>query len=113
MSGENYMAGFLVRSAPNYMLHVLAPLFRGSGSGALSGSSPDGLVTRLGAPVEADIQVRIRMPGSPFDGTLVAATISEADGTWEITGLDTGLRYDVVGRYAAENDVVASDVTPI
>lgn len=112
MSGELYMDGFLLHAAPARSMFIPAPWFRGNGMGSLAGSSPLGLTTNTGVPVSADVAVRVRAPGSPFDGATVATTVSDAGGEWLIEGLDPNRTYDVVGRLASENDVIASDVTP-
>lgn len=112
MSGELYMGRFLTHTASPRNMLLLSPWYRGSGEGALSGSSPNGLTTNTGVPTSADVTVRVRAPGSPFDGLVVRTTVSDAGGEWLIVGLNPNISYDVVGRLAGENDVVASDVTP-
>lgn len=88
------------------------PAFRGSGY--LAGSFPDGLATVEGAPAEVEVRVLWRPPGGTFaEGVVVARTLSAPDGTWSVPGLNTTLRFDVVGRKAGFNDIVVSDVTPV
>lgn len=84
------------------------------GAGALGGSSPGGLTTLLSAPVAAQVRVSLRSPTNPnVDGVPLQIVVSAGDGTWEVIDLPSDVTYDVVGRLAAENDVIVADVTPI
>ena len=84
-----------------------------NGLGFFGGTFPDGLTTIKGAPVSATVRVLLRTPIQGYgDGAVVASTQSAPDGTWRIEGLHTHLKYDVVARYAGENDTIASNVTP-
>lgn len=84
-----------------------------NGTGWLGGTSPGGLATLQGTPVQAEIRVLLRTEsGHPGDGCLVAKTTSGVDGTWSVTGLDASQKYDVVGRVAGRNDVIIANVTP-
>lgn len=83
-----------------------------SGDGYLAGEFPDGITTVDGVPIEATVLVRLRDPGNPHDGALVAVTESLPDGTWRVDGLNTDLRFDVVGRKNNFNDVIVANVTP-
>lgn len=83
-----------------------------SGAGYLAGEFPDGITTVGGVPVAATVLVRLRKPGHPHDGALVAVTESLPDGTWRVDGLNTALRFDVVGRKDGHNDVIVAGVTP-
>lgn len=83
------------------------------GAGYLAGSFPNGITTVEGVPVSAQVRVLLRMPsGDLGDGQVVAFTTSAADGTWNVSGLDPNLRYDVIARKAGQNDVIASNVAP-
>lgn len=84
------------------------------GTGILSSQFPGALTTVEGTPVSAQVLVRWRTdpPGLYGDGTLVAITTSTPSGEWIVTGLDSGLRYDVSARYAGENDALQSNVSP-
>lgn len=101
--------------------NVLLPFFRDtveyhvplSGAGRLAGDFPDGTTTVEGVPVAAEVRVLLRRAsGAVGDGAVVAVVQSAPDGTWEITGLPPGFKYDVVGRKAGENDVIMADITP-
>ena len=83
------------------------------GAGYLAGESPGGQTTVEGAPVSAQVIVRIRSdPSSPYDGATVQVTNSSPGGTWLITGLDPGRQYDVIARHPDHNDVIMSKITP-
>ena len=80
-----------------------------AGSGYIAGEPPDGLVTFNGAPAVRVVDV--------FDrdtNILVGSTMSAADGTYRITGLNINRTYDVRarGRDEHENDVIVARVTP-
>lgn len=84
------------------------------GSGYLAGEFPGGITTVDGAPTASTVRVLYRpVPGAPGDGAVVAEVQSAPDGTWRIDGLDTGLRYDVVGRKDGFNDVIVANVSPV
>lgn len=84
-----------------------------SGDGYLAGEFPGGITTVDGVPTASTVRVLYRpVSGAPGDGVVVAEVQSAPDGTWRIDGLDTGLRYDVVGRKAGFNDVIMSNVQP-
>lgn len=83
------------------------------GAGYLSGKFPDGITTIGGVPVSAVVRVLLRSAIDGYgDGAVVATTKSKQDGTWKISNLPEGLRYDVVARYDGENDVIVSNVAP-
>lgn len=83
------------------------------GTGSLSGSYPDGVVSDQGVPVVADIAVLLRMPDSEtFDGLVIERTVSSQDGTWLVENLNKNLRFDVIARMPMRNDVIASNITP-
>lgn len=82
------------------------------GGGYLSGEYPGGIATVEGVPTSAEVLVRLRDPGSYFDGFTVAITTSAPDGTWRVDGLDPTRRYDVIGRKEGHNDVIVSNVQP-
>lgn len=91
------------------MRHRIRP-----GAGYLAGNDPGGLTTVENVPVSATVRVLLRTAsGHPGDGVLVAQVQSASDGTWLVTGLDPALKYDVVGRYAGRNDVIAANVSPL
>ncbi len=82
-------------------------------NGYLAGEFPGGITTVDGVPTAATVRVLYRpVSGAPGDGVVVAEVQSAPDGTWRVDGLDTGLRYDVVGRKAGHNDVIMADITP-
>lgn len=77
-----------------------------TGPGYFAGEAPDGLTTVAGVPVSADVRVYWRDPTDPAAADVpVAQTISAADGTWRITGLNPELQYVVRGRKAGYDDV--------
>ena len=83
-------------------------------TGYFAGTFPDGIVTIAGKPIAANIRILLRTILNGYgDGSIVATTRSNPDGTWRVNGLDPTLRYDVVARYDGENDVIMSDVTPM
>lgn len=83
------------------------------GNGYLAGEFPDGITTVGGAPVAATVRVLYRPEaGEPGDGVVVAEVQSDPDGTWRVDGLNTALKYDVVGRKSGFNDVIMSNVQP-
>lgn len=82
------------------------------GAGYLAGEFPDGITSVEGVPTTAEVSVRLRAPGRAMDGTVLAVTVSNAAGEWNVSGLNPALRFDVVGRKADERDAIASDVTP-
>lgn len=84
-----------------------------NGNGFFAGTFPDGITSVKGVPVSADVRVLLRSTIDGYgDGTVVAKTKSATNGTWHIGNLPIGLKYDVVARYAGENDVIMSNVTP-
>lgn len=84
------------------------------GAGRLAGEFPDGITTVEGVPVSAEVRILLRrVTGQAGDGAIVAVVQSAADGTWEVTGLPMGFKYDVVARLAGQNDVIMSDITPM
>lgn len=83
------------------------------GDGYLAGTYPDGITKVDGVPVSAEVRVLLRHPVKGFgDGSIVAKTISNPDGTWMINGLPSDLKYDVVARLAGEKDIIMSDISP-
>ena len=89
------------------------PLF--GEEGLLSGSFPLSMVTQNGnLPSQSDVRILYRPnTGEPGDGILVATTICNADGTWQASGLNENLKYDIVARIPGFNDVLISDVQPV
>lgn len=88
----------------------IAPIFRGSGVGTFAGTYPDGLTRIEGVPTEAEVFVRVFAPGKPFDGAVLARTLSESSGEWEVPDMPkTGL-FDVVARKEGERSVTAPQV---
>lgn len=84
-----------------------------NGNGYFAGTYPNGLTTIKGAPVSANVRVILRSTVDGYgDGTVVAKVKSAADGTWCVDNLPINLKYDVIARYAGENDVIMSDVSP-
>lgn len=84
------------------------------GTGYLAGEFPGGVTTVGGVPVGATVRVLYRpTDGAPGDGIVVAEVQSAADGTWRVDGLITSLKFDVVGRKAGFNDVIAANVSPV
>lgn len=83
------------------------------GNGYLAGTYPDGITKVDGVPVSAEVRVLLRYPVGGFgDGSVVAKTVSNPDGTWLISGLPVNLKYDVVARLNGEKDVIMSNITP-
>ena len=89
------------------------PLF--GKEGLLSGSFPLSMVTQGGnLPSQAEIRILYRPnTGELGDGVVVATTTCNADGTWQVLGLDENLKYDIVARIPGYNDVLISDVQPV
>ena len=77
------------------------------GYARLAGDAPDGLVLSDGTPVARPVRAYLRSTG-----TLAGATISEADGTWELPGLSPAVDFDVqfVGTQPGERDVIVPKV---
>lgn len=87
---------------------------RGTGTGWLAGSFPDGITAVEGVPGPVEIRVKVRAEaGNPLDGRIVATVTSGVDGTWLVEGLNPLLRYDVVGRKGGFNDAIVSNVQPV
>ena len=84
------------------------------GNGLLSGSFPLSMITQGGnLPSQADIRILYRPEqGAGGDGYVVATTTCNADGTWQVSGLDENLKFDIVARIPGYNDVIISDVQP-
>lgn len=83
-----------------------------NGEGYLAGSFPAGITSIGGAPVEAQVTVRLRHPGRASDGVVVASALSSPAGVWSVQQLAPEMSFDVYGRKSGYNDVVASDITP-
>lgn len=84
-----------------------------SGDGYLAGEFPGGITTVDGVPVAATVRIIFRpVSGEPGDGAVVAEVQSAPDGTWRVDGLDTSLRFDVIGRKEGHNDVIMANVSP-
>lgn len=123
--GQNYagtqqlvntvLADVTVTKAAKYKKAFTPPpqMFFAGGAGYLSGEYPGGTTTVEGVPTEADVRVLYRNPASAVDGVVLARATSAAAGTWQITGLNPDLRYDVVGRKDGFNDVIVSNVQPV
>lgn len=84
-----------------------------SGDGRLAGDFPDGITKKEGVPHPAEVRVLLRTSAVEFNGALVKTVRSAADGTWEVTGLNPALKYDVVSRLAGYNDLILSQVSPL
>lgn len=84
------------------------------GFGTLSGSFPLSMLTNGGnLPSHAEIRVLYRPnTGDPGDGVVVSTATCNADGTWQVSGLDESLKFDIVARIPGFNDVIISDVQP-
>lgn len=84
------------------------------GDGLLSGSFPLSMLTNEGnLPSQAEIRILYRPnTGDLGDGYVVATTTCNADGTWQVSGLDEDLKFDIVARIPGYNDVLISDVQP-
>ena len=106
-------AGFFGTHVPDFLRpgSGLACLRTGAHT-VLAGTYPDGVTSVGAAPTSADVTVRVRRPGRAMDGVVVASTPSSAFGGWEIPNLTAGTAFDVYGRKAGYNDVVASDILP-
>lgn len=85
-------------------------VFVGTGLGSFAGSFPDGVTSVEGVPAPADVFVRARAPGTPFDGAVVGRATSSASGEWSIGNVAEDVPFDVVARKDGECDVVKSDV---
>ena len=92
---------------------ALGPVFRGNGTGSFAGAFPDGVTSLEGVPTSAEVLVRVRAPGTPFDGVVVARTVSAPSGEWSIENMPDDGVFDVVARKEGECDVVKSDVRPL
>lgn len=84
------------------------------GNGILSGSFPLSLLTEENnVPSDSVIRILYRPEGmEKEDGLLVDSTVCNADGTWQIHGLDENSKFDIVARIPGYNDVLISDVRP-
>lgn len=84
------------------------------GIGILSGSFPLSLLTdKDSAPSQAVVRVLYRPEeGHPGDGVLITTTTCNADGTWQVAGLNENEKFDVVARIRGYNDVLISNVQP-
>jgi len=84
------------------------------GDGLLSGSFPLSLITQGGnLPPQANIRILYRPEqGASGDGYVVATTTCNADGTWQVSGLNKNLKFDIVARIPGFNDVIISGVQP-
>lgn len=84
------------------------------GEGYLAGAHPSGVTTVDGVPQPVEVRVIWRAgTAHRSDGVIVKKTMSAPDGTWRVDGLDTSLRYDVIGRKGGFNDVIVSNVQPV
>lgn len=92
---------------------ALGPVFRGNGTGSFAGAFPDGVTSQDGVPTSAEVLVRVRAPGTSFDGVVVARTVSAPSGEWLIENMPDDGVFDVVARKAGECDVVKSGVRPL
>ena len=83
------------------------------GAGYLAGEFPSGVTSVDGIPASAEVRVLWRDPsGSDSDGCLVKTVQSAPNGTWRVDGINSNLKYDVVGRKEGFNDVIMSNITP-
>lgn len=90
------------------------PILPTGGAGYLAGTHPNGITSVEGVPTSATVRVLYRpASGALADGAVVAEVRSAPDGTWRVDGLNPDYRYDVVGRLADYNDVIASEVQPL
>src|SRR5690554_528861 len=85
-----------------------------SGNGILSGSFPLSMLTQEGnVPSKSEIRIHFRPTQDHMsDGIVVATTTCNADGTWQVSGLDENSKFDIVARISGFNDVIISDVQP-
>jgi|SRR5690554_3112371 len=85
-----------------------------SGNGILSGSFPLSMLTQEGnVPSKSEIRIHFRPTQDHMsDGIVVATTTCNADGTWQVSGLDENSKFDIVARIPGFNDVIISDVQP-
>jgi hypothetical protein len=102
--------GFVVSLRPMLRATRTPPNWRGNGY--LAGEYPEGITTVEGVPTSADVLVCLRLPGSYFDGLVVARTVSAPDGTWRVDGLSETMRFDVRARKEGRNGALRSDVQP-
>lgn len=100
-----------------YTFNITEPFDRHAlgGNGLLSGSFPLSMITQNGnLPSQSEIRILYRPnTGEPGDGILVGTTTCNADGTWQVSGLDENLKFDIVARIPGYNDVLISDVQPV
>lgn len=84
------------------------------GLGLLSGTFPLNMTTQAGnLPSQANIRILYRPEqGADADGIVVATTTCNADGTWQVSGLDENSKFDIVARIPGFNDVIISNVQP-
>lgn len=109
---------YILRRGVNYskrrLLFATVGRKKFTGNGYLAGEFPYGITTVEGAPVSATVRILYRpKTGTLYDGVVVAEVQSEPNGSWQVTGLNPDLRYDVVGRLAGRNDVVMANVKPM
>lgn len=111
------MVYMTIASAGVYTFNITEPFDRHTlgGNGLLSGSFPLNMVTQGGnLPSQAEIRTLYRPnTGDPGDGILVATTTCNADGTWQVSGLDENSKFDIVARIPGFNDVIISNVQPV
>ena len=85
------------------------------GDGMLSGSFPLTLITSGGnLPNQAIIKILYR-PSILDTNTVhvVATTTCNTDGSWQVSGLNENLKFDIVARIPGFNDVIISNVQPM
>jgi hypothetical protein len=78
------------------------------GVGYIAGTIPDGLVTFNGAGAVRTLDLFDRLTR-----TLIATTVSAANGTYQFTGLTFSRLFDVIARGSSntENDIIAARIT--
>ncbi|WP_151835274.1 hypothetical protein [Acinetobacter junii] len=92
----------------------ISPYVLPKGIGYFESSFPDYITSEDGVPVSCEVRVHLRTVSTTgSDGALIAKTISKADGTWRIDGLNTNFKYDVICRHNGYNDLIYSNVSPL
>lgn len=90
-----------------YLAHPQYTKIKWRGVGHIAGEAPSGRVTIDGVPGVAEVRLHHRE-----SGRLLKVVQSAPDGTYRFDGLNTQVKFDVVGRKDGFNDVIVSNVQP-
>ena len=90
-------------------LREMEPVTVHKGTGTLSGSFPTSVLGIGTATVKAHMKSSL----SSVKGLVAGTTTVEPNGSWEITGLNTDMFFDVVIDIPGYNGVILSNVKPV